>query len=308
MPPSVQSTRRISCQRGDNRQILYIMKKQNLIALSLVPVLGSALLPSAAFASAPYVAMGSSYAAGPNIGQSADTPPNRCARSASNAAHIFAQKAGLALQDVSCSGATTAHILGPWNELPAQVDALDAGTRLVTVTIGGNDLGYMTAIGKLRCPALSAEERGRYFPNGCTPFAPLTEEAKAKLAGDMDRMIATIHQRSPKARVLIVQYFSLMPAKGNCPATGLSDEGVAQIRPIAKTLSAITEASVRPYRSFARTVALDRASADHGICGAAPWSNGGSPDMAKKDGVNYHPNQAGMAAAAALIGAAYRAR
>lgn len=308
MPPSVQSTRRISCQRGDNRQILCVMKKQNLIALSLAPVLGPVLLPSAAFAGAPYVAMGSSYAAGPNIGQSADTPPNRCARSASNAAHIFAQKVGLELKDVSCSGATTAHILGPWNELPAQVDALDADTRLVTVTIGGNDLGYMTAIGKLRCPSLSAEERGRYFPNGCTPFAPLTQEAKAKLAGDMDRMIATIHQRSPKARVLIVQYFSLMPAKGNCPATGLTDEEVAQIRPIATTLSAITEASVRPYRAFARTVALDRASADHGICGAAPWSNGGSPDMSKKDGVNYHPNQAGMAAAAALIGAAYRAR
>lgn len=294
----------MACQRGDNRQILRPMKNPALLALSLAP----AFLPAAAFAGAPYVAMGSSYAAGPNIGQSADTPPNRCARSASNAAHIFAQKAGLELKDVSCSGATTAHILGPWNDLPAQVDALDADTRLVTVTIGGNDLGYMTAIGKLRCPALGETERARYFPNGCTPFAPLTQEAKAKLAADMDRMIAIIHQRSPKARVLIVQYFSLMPATGNCPATGLSDDDVAQIRPIAATLSAITEASVRPYRAFARTVALDRASAEHGICGAAPWSNGGSPDLARKDGVNYHPNQAGMAAAAALIEAAWKAR
>ena len=276
------------------------MKKTALIALSL--------LPSPAMAGAPYVAMGSSYAAGPNIGQSADTPANRCARSASNAAHIFAQKAGLELKDVSCSGATTAHILGPWGELPAQVDALDADTRLVTVTIGGNDLGYMTAIGKFRCPSLSEAERTRYFGGTCTPFAPLSEEAKAKLAADMDRMIATIHQRSPKARVLLVQYFTLMPATGNCPATGLTDDAVAQIRPIAATLSAITEAAVRPYRAFARTVALDRASADHGICGAQAWSNGGNPDLAKKDGVNYHPNQAGMQAAAALIEAAYRAK
>jgi hypothetical protein len=59
-----------------------------------------------------------------------------------------------------------------------------------------------------------------------------------------------------------VQYFTLFPTSGNCAATGLTDEAVAQIRPIARDLSAITEAAVRPYRAFARTVALDRASAD----------------------------------------------
>lgn len=280
------------------------MKQSAFATLSLL----SASAAHPAMAGAAYVAMGSSYAAGPGIGQSADTPPNRCARSATNAAHIFAQKVGLELKDVSCSGATTAHILGAWGPIPAQVDALDADTQLVTVTIGGNDLGYMTAIGKFQCPNLSDEERNRYFGGTCTPFTPLTIEAKQKLAADMDRMIATIHQRAPKARVLLVQYFTLFPATGNCAATGLTDEAVAQIRPIARDLSAITEAAVRPYRAFARTVALDRASADHGICGAAPWVNGPKPDRAKLDGVNYHPNQAGMTAAAQLIEAAWRAR
>jgi hypothetical protein len=71
---------------------------------------------------------------------------------------------------------------------------------LVTVTIGGNDLGYMTAIGKFQCPNLTDEERNRYFGGTCTPFTPLTIEAKQKLAADMDRMIATIHQRRQGAR------------------------------------------------------------------------------------------------------------
>jgi hypothetical protein len=84
------------------------MKQSAFAALSLL----SASAAHPAMAGAAYVAMGSSYAAGPGIGQSADTPPNRCARSATNAAHIFAQKVGLELKDVSCSGATTAHILG----------------------------------------------------------------------------------------------------------------------------------------------------------------------------------------------------
>jgi phospholipase/carboxylesterase len=39
----------------------------------------------------------------------------------------------LDLTDASCSGATTQHLLAPWNELPAQLDALRPDTRLVTV-------------------------------------------------------------------------------------------------------------------------------------------------------------------------------
>lgn len=50
---------------------------------------------------------------------------------------------GLNLVDVSCGGATTAHILGAWSELAPQIDAVTSDTKLVTVTIGGNDLNYV---------------------------------------------------------------------------------------------------------------------------------------------------------------------
>ena len=73
-------------------------------------------------AGAKYVNMGSSFAAGPSI-MPAEIPTTRCGRSAQNYAHQLASRHNLSLVDVSCGGSTTAHLLGPWNELAPQLDA-----------------------------------------------------------------------------------------------------------------------------------------------------------------------------------------
>ena len=55
-----------------------------------------------------------------------------------------AEKLGFDLVDVTYSGATTANVLtDPQHGAPPQVDALDGSEDLVTVTIGGNDVGYV---------------------------------------------------------------------------------------------------------------------------------------------------------------------
>ena len=91
-----------------------------------------------------YVALGSSMAAGPGIRPSADGAPFRAGRSARNYPHLVAEKLGLDLVDVTHSGATTANILtDPQNGTPPQADALEGSEDLVTVTIGGNDAGYV---------------------------------------------------------------------------------------------------------------------------------------------------------------------
>src|SRR5690606_10476488 len=90
-----------------------------------------------------YVALGSSYAAGAGIGPLQAGSPDRCQRTTNNYASLLAKRLGLQLTDVSCGGAKTEHLLGPWNELPAQLDAVTGTTRLVTVTVGGNDIDYM---------------------------------------------------------------------------------------------------------------------------------------------------------------------
>ena len=57
-----------------------------------------------------YVAMGSSFAAGPGITTPDEGTPARCTRSKDNYARQLARRRGLKLTDVSCSGATTAHM------------------------------------------------------------------------------------------------------------------------------------------------------------------------------------------------------
>jgi len=91
-----------------------------------------------------YVAMGSSFGAGPGLTPRAPGSPRRAGRSASNYAHLVARALGLDLRDVTYSGATTDDILrASARGLPAQLDAVTPATRLVTLTGGGNDVGYL---------------------------------------------------------------------------------------------------------------------------------------------------------------------
>lgn len=91
-----------------------------------------------------YVALGSSMAAGPGLWPRAATSRcSRCVRTR-NYPHLVAQRCGLDLIDVTYSGATTANILTrPQHGAPPQVTALDGSEQVVTVTIGGNDVGYV---------------------------------------------------------------------------------------------------------------------------------------------------------------------
>src|SRR6266498_1038231 len=118
-----------------------------------VALAGLFLYPAAsAAASRPtprsYVALGDSYTAGPGIPQQVGDPPG-CVRSDHNYPHLVAPALRLpALRDASCIGAGTADMTSPQNHdvgsspNPAQFDRLDGNTRVVTLQIGGNDIGF----------------------------------------------------------------------------------------------------------------------------------------------------------------------
>lgn len=101
-----------------------------------------------------YVAMGDSFSSGEG------NPPfemgtyssgvNECHRSTQAYPRLLASDSSLELGPtafVACAGATTQNVLyggsgeGAWGEAP-QVDALSADTQVVTITIGGNDVGF----------------------------------------------------------------------------------------------------------------------------------------------------------------------
>src|SRR5450631_839287 len=96
-----------------------------------------------------YVALGDSYAAGFGLPKATPTRTQYpgCGQTSLDYPHRLAALLKLRLTDASCSGATTADFYTPQSvpgpPPPAQLDVVKARQPdLVTVTIGGNDLGF----------------------------------------------------------------------------------------------------------------------------------------------------------------------
>ena len=284
-------------------------KRIAVAALSLPLALALAACASAALPpQARYVAMGSSFAAGPGVTVPADSPSTRCSRSADNYAHQLARRRNLALTDVSCGGATTAHVLGPWNELPAQIDALSPDTALVTITIGGNDIGFIGGLMAASCEGEAAQAAaamcrglrartasGSADARGTEP----SEEAWRSLESALERIAAQVRVRAPGARLVFVDYVALLPAGEPCAQTPLSAQAIATARAKAARLSELTARAAT--KAGARVLRASMLSRGHDACSAQPWATGFVPPAGATDFVPYHPTLAGMTGIAAAL-------
>ncbi len=249
-----------------------------------------------------YVAMGSSFAAGPgvgmmSVGMNGAGADKRCGRSAHNFAQQLAAKNGLKLVDVSCGGAKTDHITGVWAELPAQIDAVTADTRLVTITIGGNDLGYIGTIISAACRENIRRKGGA--ANSCFTIAPPSDAAYLHVEDGLRAIAVAVRQRAPKARLIFVEYLAVLPKNGDCADLPMADEDAKASQIIAAKLAVITEKVAQENR--AEFLPLSRLSRRHNACAMVPWVNGFKPEVANY--VAAHPNLAGMTAIADMLDA-----
>jgi lysophospholipase L1-like esterase len=248
-----------------------------------------------------FVAMGSSFAAGPGISSRAPGSPRRAGRSVRNYAHVVAASLGLDLRDVTYSGATTSDILqrsaaGP----PAQLDAVTPDTRLVTITAGGNDVGYLPRLTLASLPGpLPALPRIRAQIAGYgDPVA--TEERFARLERNLVTIGLRVHDRAPGCRVLFVDYLTILPPRDEGRA-GPPPPDIAQWgRGIAARLAATTRAAAAG--TGGEYVAASAASAEHHAWSPAPWTRRFHYSL--RGGAPYHPDATGMAAVAQLVLAA----
>ncbi|MBB4613690.1 SGNH/GDSL hydrolase family protein [Novosphingobium taihuense] len=256
-----------------------------LAALLASPVLAKpAPLPEGAR----YVALGSSFAAGPGVGPNTPDTPQRCGRGTLNYPNLLAAKLKLTLTDATCSGATTKHVLGAWDEVPAQIESVTADARLVTITIGGNDVNFVGNIFAAACEKMATPDQR------CQKWRAITE---AEWKGDEERMrkiVREVRQRAPDARIVFVDYITVLPPKGACAAVPISDERMAYSRGVAKRLAKLTAKVARTEK--AEVFRFSALSKTHAPCSAEPWSNGMSAPQG--DGIPIHPNRAGHEAAA----------
>jgi lysophospholipase L1-like esterase len=252
-----------------------------------------------------YVALGDSYTAGPLIPTQVDL---NCLRSNRNYPSLVAASAGsTALADVSCSGATTADILvGGSGELgialPPQLSAVTADTSLVTVEIGGNDIGFSGIISDCAQASLNSP-----FGSPCknTYTAGGTDQLRARIdatAPKVASVLRSVRAAAPGARIVVLGYPAILPDSGyGCwPVVPIAYQDVPYLRGVEKALNTM----------LANTAAANDASyADvytpsigHDTCkgSSTRWVEGLIPE---NSAAPFHPNARGEAGmATALLG------
>lgn len=240
-----------------------------------------------------YVALGSSMAAGPGITPRAPGSPRAAGRSARNYPHLLAQALGLDLVDVTFCGATTAHVLTESQRgAPAQLHILDGSESLVTVTIGGNDVGYVPLVSAaaLLGPLASRVASELFDRDRRT-------QALADLGASLRRIGAAARERAPRAQVVFVDYLTLMPPSG--VRAGRLDEHVVELaRYIAEELERHTAEAAEA--TGCEIVRAGQASRDHHPWSVQPWTVGAGVPLPWRPWP-FHPNAAGMAAVAQLV-------
>ena len=236
-----------------------------------------------------YAALGSSFAAGPGIPPIIDAPAGR---SGSNYPHRLAELLGLELVDATVAGSTTAELIA--RQLPlVPVDA-----DLVTITSGGNDLGYVGAVIQSWYSAVADREgwldRWLAEHDGALAADPAVSIRRApEVRESLARAVRSVRDAAPGARIVLVDYLTLLgPDLREAP---FSDDRLADLRRLAEALAEATAGAARD--SGALSVPASAASRDHGVGSVEPWVIG----AASGEVVPFHPNRAGMAAVAHLI-------
>ena len=275
-----------------------------IIAAGLVAatVLLTAAPASAAAPTGRYVALGDSYASGALIPTQVDL---NCTRSNHNYGSLVASAVGSSSYgDVTCGGAVThglanagAGVLG--FGVPAQFSALSASTALVTLTIGGNDIGFASII--VTCAEDSLTNpfgspcKNQYDSGG-------TDQLLARInatAPNVATALQQIHALSPNARVLLVGYPDILPTSGTgCwPSVPISWGDVPYLRSVEVNLNAMLRTQAQA--NGATYVDTYTPSIGHDACKpeSKRWVEGLIPGSATAP---FHPNakgEAGMATA-----------
>jgi lysophospholipase L1-like esterase len=247
-----------------------------LVGAGALVVLAGA--PSSSGAQAGYVALGDSYSAG--VGTYA--PVDDCYRSPYGYPVLLATALGVALNYRSCSGAKTGDVLAE------QVGSLSGDTDYVTITIGGNDIGFTQVLTECAKPFWwgdcdGAIDQARALTTGVLP-------------GRLDAVYSAVTNGAPRARFVVAGYPRIFNGQDCNALTFFSPAEETRLNSAADLLSSTI--AHRATAHGATYVDVRSAFTGHAVCDDTEWINGLSWPVDE----SYHPNRAGNVAYANLIG------
>jgi lysophospholipase L1-like esterase len=240
---------------------------------------GFAAAPAQAVDKTKYIALGDSYAAGQGAGPYVDA----CYRSDNAYSHLADEEKAIQLVvNAACSGKTT------WDVVNSQLRQLNKSTELVTITAGGNNLGFGQII--TYCGAALTDPTAAPACEAATTAAAAMIES-GQLTRDVITMIQSVKAAAPNARIVVTGYPYLYDPVTPNPADPLS-LFIQQATLLADGLDASIAAAAGATE--AQYVDVRTVFAGHGVNSVDPWINLDLANPASPD--NFHPNVKGYEA------------
>ncbi|MFJ1782840.1 SGNH/GDSL hydrolase family protein [Streptomyces anulatus] len=244
------------------------------LALAAVAALGAAGPASAADSAAAggYVALGDSYSSGVGAG-SYLSDSGDCRRSTNAYPYLWqAANSPASFDFVACSGATTSSVAS------SQLGVLSSSTSLVSVTAGGNDVGFADV---MQDCVLSSEATCISSVNNAV------SQMNNSLPGSLDALYDGIRARAPQAQVVVLGYPRFYKLAGSCFA-GLTEAERAAINNASDVLNDVI-AKRSADAGFTFSSVVDEFTG-HELCSGDAWLHSVSVPIYN----SYHPKAAGQ--------------
>ncbi len=178
---------------------------------------------------------------------------------------------------------------------PPQLQGVTADADIVTITAGGNDLGY---IGGMIKYGLESSWwgwlLGWLIPEG-------EKVGKEQVVERFIAVLDAVHKKAPKAKIFLVEYLTLLgpnirPGKD----ITLSGQKVKHYQDVAETLHQAYVLAADARGSWVELVDVAERSKEHGLGSQEPWVEGLSlGTLWRKNAL--HPNENAMRAVADML-------
>jgi alpha-tubulin suppressor-like RCC1 family protein len=301
---------------------------------------------SLALADLQYAALGDSFSSGegtpPFIAETDQPGVNMCHRSSAGYPYKVVLGSGHRLQHEACSGAVAADLVNDsfsgYRGEYAQLNALAEQARLVTLTIGGNDVGFGPVVSVCVWVNDCSGTQGvvSFVDNAIDALAlghpSYCVELQSGLYGASQRhcfpatprlrdLYLQTRSKAPFASLVVSGYpylFTQTPGRFGC-TFGLSPIGPvqlsrAEVNWVNAKADALNDAIVREI-SAANRLGADIRFADprssfqhHGLCDSDPWINGLRWNSDGASPESLHPNVQGQDAYKATVQSAISRR
>jgi hypothetical protein len=238
-------------------------------AAALAVTLGAA--PSAFAAGDNYVALGDSYSSG--VGSTSNYL-NSCDQSAAAYPYLYNQGASdSSFAFEACSGAKASDIEAN------QLSALNSGTTLVSLTDGGNDVGFSSV---METCVLEGD-------SSCLSAISTAEsQAQSDLPGILDTLYSDISNDAPNAKVVVLGYPEFYDLNNSGSCVGLDSAKRTAINGAADQLDSVISAAVARHGfTFADVRSY---FAGHELCDSSEWLH----SLAWPITDSYHPTADGQ--------------